>query len=61
MRLWGWWRSPNGKAAKARDAEQLLRATRRQTPHVRRVAETLADLPAEELAERMRRAMVRRA
>lgn len=62
MKWWGWWRPSNGKAAKANAAEAQLRATRRQTAHVERMAEVLADLPAEELAERMRRAMtVRRA
>lgn len=60
---WRWWRrEPNGAAAAAAVETAKLRAAQRTSAHVERMAEVLADLPAEELAERLRRAMtVRRA
>lgn len=56
-----WWRGPNGSAALGRaEAEARLRAARRATPRIRAMAPAVANLPAEELAERLRQAMVRR-
>lgn len=58
---WLWWRA-NGEAKRERAAaEAKLRAVKRQTPTYERLADSIADLPADELADRLRRAlMVRR-
>ena len=55
---WRWWRrEPNGAAAAAAEQVAKLRRAQRATPHVERMADVIAELPAEELAERLRAAM----
>jgi hypothetical protein len=55
------WRRPNGSAERTRlEAEAKLRAARRATAHITAMAPHIAQLPAEELAERLRRAMTPR-
>jgi hypothetical protein len=53
-----WWRRDrNGAAKAAAEQEAKLRAAQRMTPVYERLADALADLPAEELADRVRRAL----
>lgn len=57
---WRWWRrekdpQPNGDLARA-EAEAKLRAAKRMTQHVQKMAPAVAGLPAEEFAERVARA-----
>lgn len=54
---WPWQRDRNGAAKAAADEEAKLRKDQRMTPVYERLAPVLAELPAEELAERLRRAM----
>lgn len=57
MRWWPWRREPSDAQKTAEAAAAKLRAVRRQTPGVLRLADTLDALPPAELAERLRRAM----
>lgn len=59
MRWWPKHRS-NGDAQRRAEQEHLLRAAKRMTPIYERLADHLAELPAEELAERLRMAFTRR-
>lgn len=54
-----WWRrrTPNGTAKARAEQEAKLRAAERMTPVYEQWAERIADLPAEELAARLRLAM----
>jgi len=53
-----WWRRDrNGAAKAAAEQEAKLRKEQRETPIYERLAGAMADLPAEELAERLRRAL----
>lgn len=52
-----WRRRHNGDAAAAAEQRAKLRAAERQTPTYERMAGVLAELPPEELADRLRRAM----
>lgn len=62
----GWWRKttaapPATDAAEERARQEaLLAAAKRETARVKRRAPELADLPADELAARLRLAMTRR-
>lgn len=59
--MWRWpRRGPNGDARKRREQEAKLRMAKRQTPLYREHAEVLAELPAEELATRVRDALTLR-
>ncbi len=51
-----WWRrkQPNGTAKARAEQEAKLRAAERMTPVYRAMADVVADLPAEELASRLR-------
>lgn len=57
---WRWRRERNGAAHAAAEQEAKLRAAQRMTPVYERLADAIADLPAEELAERVRRALTLR-
>lgn len=58
MKWWGWWRrDPNGAAHAAAEQQAKLRRDQRMTPVYEQLARVMADLPADELAERVRRAM----
>jgi hypothetical protein len=55
---WWWRRKPTNGTAHARaEQEAKLRAAQRMTPVYEQWAERIADLPADELAARMRLAM----
>ena len=58
---WPWQRRDEARAIKAEKATAKLRAVKRQTPALERLGDVMAELPPEELAERLRMAMVRRA
>lgn len=63
MTWWSRWRrrSPNGSAARAAaESTARLNAARRDTPVIEALAQRMADLPAEELADRVARAFQRR-
>ena len=52
------WRHNGHDAKRIREQAERERVTaQKMTPLVKQLAEAMADLPAEELAERMRRAM----
>lgn len=53
---WPWRRDRNGAAKAAAEEEAKLRKEQRMTPVYERLAGAIADLPADELTERMRRA-----
>lgn len=57
--MWRWRRDRSGNGGKRARIEQeaLLRSAERMTPIYEKLADVIADLPAEELADRMRRAM----
>ena len=57
-----WWpkRGPNGDAHKRAEQEALLRTAQRMTPLYEKLADHVAELPAEELVERLRLALTRR-
>lgn len=57
-----WWpkRAGNGDAKDRAKQEALLRAAQRMTPVYEHLADHVAELPAEELARRMRAAFTRR-
>lgn len=58
IRWWRAWRERrNSEAANAREQEAKLHHAERQTAVYERLAQHVADLPDEELAARMRRAM----
>lgn len=53
-----WWRRDrNGAAKAAAEQEAKLRKEQRETPIYERLAGAVAELPAEELAERLRKAL----
>lgn len=54
-----WWphKTRDGDAKAAAEQEAKLRAAQRMTPVYERLADLVADLPAEELAARLRQAM----
>ncbi len=58
-----WWpkRGPNGDSHKRAEQEALLRAAKRMTPLYEKLAGHVAELPPEELAQRLRMAFTRRA
>jgi hypothetical protein len=57
-----WWpkRGPNGDAKRRAEQEALLRTAEKMTPVIEKLADHLRDLPPEELATRLRLAMIRR-
>ncbi len=54
---WPWRRERNGAAKAAAEELAKLRKAQRETPVYERLAGAIADLPAEELADRVRRAL----
>lgn len=57
---WPWRRDRNGAAEARANAEAKLRATKRMTPVVKKLADRVADLPPEEFADRVAQAFRRR-
>jgi len=57
---WPWRRHVNGSAETRRKAEDLRDRTKKMTPVVERLAERVADLPADEFAARVANAFRRR-
>lgn len=58
---WRWWRhDSNGAAAAKTEAEIKLRAAKRMTREVEKMADLVAELPADEFADRVSRAFRRR-
>jgi len=57
---WPWRRDRNGAAEVRAKAEAKLRATKRMTPIVEKLADRVAELPDDEFADRVARAFRRR-